>query len=327
VTWNRRLTALALLAGLLLWPSLPASSASDPRAQTDDLLTRINRARLGAGVLPLARAAELDTAAQGHSADMVAHDYLDHTGSDGSEPQQRAEQAGYKVPPQSGWIVVEVISAISGDPEGPLNWWLGESDQHRSVLLNPRWREIGLGYAEGGEYGHYWTADFGCRPGILPSVTLDGSTYTPTEQCGDPQSAAALAPTVGPASTVAPTLVPSMPAPTLVPPTVAPTSGPPLTLVVSPEVAAAGDSVNVRWSGLSTPKGTDWIGLYRSGAVDRAYMSWSYVGCAPIPLDARALGSCNLALPRILPHGTYEFRLFRDNDYTPVRTSSAVQVS
>src|SRR5436190_1025110 len=134
----------------------------------------INRARVGAGLLPLARSAELDAAAQAHSVDMVEFNYLDHSGSDGSEPQQRAELAGYRVPPRSAWIVVEVISAISGEPQGPVDWWLGETAQHSPVLLNPRWREIGAGYAEGGDYGHYWTALFGCRPGVLPVVTLDG---------------------------------------------------------------------------------------------------------------------------------------------------------
>ncbi|MCA1646725.1 MAG: CAP domain-containing protein [Chloroflexi bacterium] len=174
----------------LVVAQLPVAAPADPR---DELVTIINRARVRAGVLPLARAPELDAAAQAHSADMVLHNYLDHTGSDGSEPQQRAEQAGYTVPPRSGWIVVEVISAISGEPQGAVSWWLGEARQHRPVLLNPRWREIGVGYAQGGEYGHYWTADFGCRPGVLPTPTLDETTYTTTEQCVDPQSEAALA--------------------------------------------------------------------------------------------------------------------------------------
>jgi hypothetical protein len=309
---------------------LPTVGASDPKALTDDLVLRINRARVGAGLLPLARAPELDTAAQAHSADMVAHNYLDHTGWDGSEPQQRAELAGYKVPPQSGWIVIEVISAISGEPQGPVSWWLDETDQHRPVLLNPRWREIGAGYAEGGEYGHYWTALFGCRPGVLPAVTLDGSTYVSIEQCGDPQSEAALAAIAALTATPAPSPSASPPPPTPVltalPSTPMPTAMPPLTLAVNPRLAAAGDSVNVRWSGLVAPRGTDWIGLYRASDGDSAYLNWSYVGCATVPLDARPMGSCNLILPRTLPRGTYEFRIFRDNAFNRLRTSPPVLV-
>lgn len=187
--WVGPSAALALSAACLL---VPAAHADDPTsARTATVIDLINRARVGAGLPPVAVSLELSAAAGGHSSDMVEHNYLDHTGSDGSEPQDRADKAGYHVPPQTGWIVVEVISAISGDPAGPVNWWLSDT-LHRRVLMNPRWREIGVGYAQGGDYGNYWTADVGCRPGVLPSVTLDGVSYTTTEACGDPAYAAIL---------------------------------------------------------------------------------------------------------------------------------------
>ena len=67
------------------------------------------------------------------------------------------------------------------------------AEAHARVLLNPRWREIGAGYAQGGDYGNYWTAVFGCRPGVLPGVSVDGVTYTQTEACGDPAVAPVVA--------------------------------------------------------------------------------------------------------------------------------------
>jgi uncharacterized protein YkwD len=149
-----------------------------------ELLRQINAARVDADRLPLAEATELDTAAQGHSDDMVANAYLDHTGSDGSEPQDRAIRAGYKVPPRSGWLVVEVISAIAADPAGPVNWWIkGDPAVHGKVLLNPRWREFGGGYTQGGPYGNYWTVLVGCRPGVVPVVTFEGIPYEHAEMC------------------------------------------------------------------------------------------------------------------------------------------------
>jgi uncharacterized protein YkwD len=182
---------LLVVVGLFLrGAAAPARAQDQTASKTDELVDLINHTRVSAALLPLARSTELDQAAQLHSFDMVQNDYLDHTGSDGSEPQQRAERAGYHVPPNSGWIVVEVISAISGDPHGPVDWWLGD-DQHQKVLMNPRWREIGAGYTQGGDYGNYWTVLVGCRPGVLPSVTLDGIVYTHTEKCGDPSLAAA----------------------------------------------------------------------------------------------------------------------------------------
>jgi uncharacterized protein YkwD len=171
----------ALILSLTSMPTL-VHAQQQPGSRTDQLVDLINHARVNAGLLPLARSPELDDAAQAHSADMVQHNYLDHTGFDGSEPQERADRSGYHVPPNSGWIVVEVISAISAEPQGPLNWWLSDA-QHRRVLMNPRWRELGIGYAQGGDYGNYWTALVGCRPGVLPTVVLDDQVYTPAEQC------------------------------------------------------------------------------------------------------------------------------------------------
>jgi len=179
-------TAILVFAGApAVWADptpTPSPASSDPR--TDDLAALVNQARVDHAFLPLARSPQLDAAAQAHSQDMVANNYLDHVGADGSTPQERADRAGYVVPPRSGWIVVEVISAISDQPAGPLNWWLTErTGVHRRVLLNPRWREFGIGYAAGGDYGNYWTLLVGCRPGVLPVIVFDATVYVPTELC------------------------------------------------------------------------------------------------------------------------------------------------
>jgi hypothetical protein len=185
--------ALAMLvAGLALSPGGASGQGlagggppgAEAVSRTDRLAELINQARVSAGQPPLARSSELDAAAGDHSRDMAEHSYLEHEGLDGSTPQARAAIAGYRVPADSGWLVVELISAISDDAEGPLDWWLGEeTGVHRRNLLDPRWREMGVGYASGGEYGNYWTLLLGCRPGVLPVVTLDGVTYRHTEQC------------------------------------------------------------------------------------------------------------------------------------------------
>ncbi|HEY0581791.1 MAG TPA: CAP domain-containing protein [Chloroflexota bacterium] len=173
------------LSALLVPPGAQAQTGPSPRdPRTGELVRQINAIRVAAGRLPLADAPELDAAAQGHSEDMVANAYLDHTGSDGTEPQDRAVRAGYDVPPRSGWLVVEVISAISANPSGPVNWWInGDPAVHGKVLLNPRWREIGGGYAHGGPYGNYWTVLVGCRPGVIPTVLFDGVSYEHAETC------------------------------------------------------------------------------------------------------------------------------------------------
>jgi hypothetical protein len=281
------LSLLLLLA--MVGPAARTVAAPDRR--TDDLATMINRTRVERGLPPLQRVTELDSAAETHSQDMVVHDYLDHTGADGSSPQERAEQAGYQVPQQSAWIVVEVISAISGEPAGPLDWWLNQSPEvHGKVLLDPRWREMGVGYAAGGEYGNYWTVLVGCRPGVLPKVVLDGKTYDTTERCGDPAS-----------------ILPS--------------------LTVASRSATAGADLEVRWTGIQSASARDWLGLYRESDADGAYRAWTYVSCAWMPLTPRVDGWCWLHLPPDLPGGTYDVRLHADDSNTRLADSASVTVT
>lgn len=188
----------ALLASVLLLVTALPVQAQTSAAKTDQLGTLINRARVERGLLPLQRASELDLAAQRHSQDMVDKRYLEHEAPDGSTPEQRADAAGYRVPQQSGWIVVEVISAISGEPQGPLDWWLKESpDVHGKVLTDPRWREFGVGYATGGEFGNYWTVLVGCRPGVVPTVVFEGQSYAHTERCGEAMPSVTVQQTLG----------------------------------------------------------------------------------------------------------------------------------
>jgi uncharacterized protein YkwD len=192
--WRGRAASLALVAVTVValfapaWPAAaqvpetPAESAA--QAKTEELALLLNRARIAAGVRPLLRNAPLDTAARLHSRDMAEQGYLDHTAMDGSEPMDRAIRHGYNALPGTGWIVVEVISAISAEPVGPLNWWLQVSPAvHGRVLKNPRWREMGLGYAAGGPYGNYWTVLVGCQPDILPAVLVDGQLFQHSEDC------------------------------------------------------------------------------------------------------------------------------------------------
>src|SRR4029077_6509893 len=124
--------------------------------------------------------------------------------------------------------------------------------------LNPRWREMGAGYAEGGEYGNYWTALFGCRPGVLPTLNLDGVTYSSREECGDPSVAAATLTPIAIVAAVPAAILASTPLPTLTP------AG----LKLSPETPAADSLVSVQWQGISNASSTDWIGLYRAGDTD-----------------------------------------------------------
>ncbi|PTA68050.1 CAP domain-containing protein [Deinococcus arcticus] len=98
---------------------------------------------------------QLTQAAQGHAADMAAQNYFSHTGKDGRTFAQRVTAAGYT------WrAVAENIAAGQSTPEQVVTGWL-KSEGHCKNIMSASYRELGVGYAQGGSYGHYWVQDFG----------------------------------------------------------------------------------------------------------------------------------------------------------------------
>jgi hypothetical protein len=104
-----------------------------------------------------------------------------------------------------------------------------------------------------------------------------------------------------------------------------PTGGP--TLTVTPTSVAAGGSVTATWTGIESPTGRDWIGLYAPGAANSAYLAWLYVSCSQVAGVARASGSCSFPIPGSLAAGTYELRLFANDRFTRLATSNPLTVT
>ncbi len=183
---GRRVPRVGLLLGLLVLV-LPvghvAHADAAPRAAQDQMAVLVDRARMTAGLLPLARASALDRAATAHAEDMAARGYMEHEAPEGSTPASRAAETGYETPAGSACLVVEVISARGDPPQDAVDWLLGDG-LHRRVVLRPTWREMGVGFARGGPYGRFWVLLFGCRPNVLPPVLLDGTLSIPDETCG-----------------------------------------------------------------------------------------------------------------------------------------------
>lgn len=132
------------------------------------LLELINRERAKAGVQPLAFDNDLSEAAEGHSKWMLAADVFSHTGSGGSSATQRMKDAGYVL--QGSWATGENIAwATTRTPSGYqdevklLHTNLMNSSGHRANLLNPNYREVGLGVEVGdykGRSSAFVTQDF-----------------------------------------------------------------------------------------------------------------------------------------------------------------------
>jgi len=110
---------------------------------------------------------KLWTAARLHSEDMAENNYFSHDSLDGRSPWVRAEEQGTTAN-------AENIAAGGGTAQGTLDQFK-KSDGHCRNMMNPASTAVGVGYAQGGYYGHYWTQMFrntgdvasSCYPGMF----------------------------------------------------------------------------------------------------------------------------------------------------------------
>ncbi|MDX2562130.1 CAP domain-containing protein [Streptomyces sp. TX20-6-3] len=124
-------------------------------SQADQVIALVNAERAKAGCGPLSANATLTRAAQGHSDDMAARDFFDHTNPDGAGPGERVTAAGYP------WSTYgENIAMGQSSPEQVMESWMN-SPGHRANILNCDFKEIGVGIHSQG--GPYWTQVFGAR--------------------------------------------------------------------------------------------------------------------------------------------------------------------
>ncbi|MFE0416402.1 CAP domain-containing protein [Streptomyces tendae] len=122
---------------------------------TAEVVGLTNRERAAAGLPALAVDARLTTAAQAHSADMVARDFYSHTDPDGGKPWDRAAAAG-----AARRTVGENIACGQRSPADVVEGWMN-SPGHRANILKSDFTHIGVGLAGGGRAGTYWTQLFG----------------------------------------------------------------------------------------------------------------------------------------------------------------------
>ncbi|MEO0933208.1 MAG: CAP domain-containing protein, partial [Cyanobacteria bacterium J06641_2] len=149
-------------------PSTSASLTSQPTSSSqiiDPLIAEVveltNLYRSQHGLEALTLNTSLSKSAQTHSQDMALADFFSHTGSDGSRVSDRAKLAGY----QSSYVGQNIAAGYITAEEVVRGWM--NSPGHRENILNPNYKEIGIGYYylanDTGEvnYNRYWTQDFG----------------------------------------------------------------------------------------------------------------------------------------------------------------------
>jgi uncharacterized protein YkwD len=141
-----------------------------PRLETRLLLV-INELRRSEGLVPLRPSRALSAVAHEQSVSMAEHGFFAHASFNGLPFWQRVETK-YPKPTSGSWRVGENL--VWGAPQlsarRALELWL-ESPPHRKNLLQPSWRELGIGAVHAAEApGVYegldvtiMTVDFGVR--------------------------------------------------------------------------------------------------------------------------------------------------------------------
>jgi uncharacterized protein YkwD len=126
-----------------------------PRAETlpaiaDATLCLVNGERADHGLAPLAPNGRLGAAATAYAQDLVAGSYFSHTGRDGSGVLDRIQRSGY-LPRDAGWVLGENLAWGTGGlatPGAIMQAWMN-SPGHRENILNPGFREVGVGVVAG----------------------------------------------------------------------------------------------------------------------------------------------------------------------------------
>jgi uncharacterized protein YkwD len=162
--------AVAAAAAPCTSADLVPTAANGPQVRAATLCL-INRERTSRGLRALRHDGQLRKVAQGYSRQMVRHGFFDHVGQDGSTMSSRIRGRTTYLSHAAGWSLGENIYWGSGEratPRQSVTAWI-HSAGHRHNMLNPRFRDIGIGIATGAPEGAEgmpaatYTTDFGTR--------------------------------------------------------------------------------------------------------------------------------------------------------------------
>lgn len=166
-TSSRKATATVLLLAAAACgetPTSPSPVVAEPTYATEvpltftlrpdvaqEILRLTNEARARGGMCgerwmpPVRRLtwdARLAAAAERHVLDMAEHDEFGHTGTDGSTPQSRAQDAGYPDRASENFTSGANPAAFYGADFDNVAGWL-DSPGHCRNLMNAQWRHLG----------------------------------------------------------------------------------------------------------------------------------------------------------------------------------------
>jgi uncharacterized protein YkwD len=131
-------------------PSCPGAGAMpltvSRQAFETTILCMLNRERTSRGLVPLRIDPKLDALSLGHSVSMRQLGYFEHDDPNGSTLTDRILGSGYARGARR-WLAGENIAwgeRELGTPQSLMTAWMN-SPPHRADILEPRFREIGVG--------------------------------------------------------------------------------------------------------------------------------------------------------------------------------------
>jgi uncharacterized protein YkwD len=131
------------------------------------MLDSVNSLRRAAGLQDLQMDAQLNAAAATHARDMSIQNRPWHFGSDGSSPIDRAARVGYP-----GLFIGETISETYETEVETLSAWM-EQDDTRTVILDPRARDLGFAWFQEPNGKIWWVLELGA-PAVAVVADLQG---------------------------------------------------------------------------------------------------------------------------------------------------------
>jgi uncharacterized protein YkwD len=158
-----------LIAGTLFPPSAPAVALSTGSSAQFEagVVARLNALRTRRGLGPLRVSRELAAAARHHASDMARSGFCGHDSANGTPFRGRLLGFYARRPGWRFWSASENVLCNPGGlaPAAAIGHWL-RSPSHRTNMLSPTWREVGVAAVYGtynGEDFLFVTADFGVR--------------------------------------------------------------------------------------------------------------------------------------------------------------------
>lgn len=135
---------ILLQLGLNLIPKLkPSILGYASYISPSEVVRLTNEKRISAGLSALSLNQELSAAAYTKGQDMISKDYWSHVAPDGTQPWKFFNQFGYKYRYAGENLARDFTNASSA-----IDAWMN-SPTHRENILNPKYKEIGIGVVEG----------------------------------------------------------------------------------------------------------------------------------------------------------------------------------